>query len=252
MKPTRAGIGIDLNRSAVARYIQLAGLYRRRIVSAEWPVGQQIPSVDELAEECGVARATIRQSLDSLAEEGLIERVRGTGTFVRAKPEVQMWSEVEIDWPGVLMPRLRVTLKTILEESGKQPPHLRHPIGTRAASYRRMRRVHFIREKPYFLSDIYVDERLCSRLSRKDFRTKPVFKLIGDIEGLKIADARQTLTIGTADVETAFHLNIPINSPVAIVHRSALDDQGCLVLVATGAYRGDALQIDMKLKSRES
>ncbi|HTI67715.1 MAG TPA: GntR family transcriptional regulator, partial [Caulobacteraceae bacterium] len=62
----------DLTRSAVSRYIQLATLFRRRIESGQWPVGGQIPTVDDLAADCGVARATIRQALGTLEAEGFV------------------------------------------------------------------------------------------------------------------------------------------------------------------------------------
>ncbi|MFX6226298.1 GntR family transcriptional regulator, partial [Acinetobacter baumannii] len=52
---------VDFSRSAVSRSLQLATLFRRRIESGQWPLGSQIPTVDDLASECGVARATIRQ-----------------------------------------------------------------------------------------------------------------------------------------------------------------------------------------------
>ena len=57
---------VDLDRSVVARYIQLASLFRRRIEAGDWPVAEQTPTVDDLAAECGVARATIRKALDML------------------------------------------------------------------------------------------------------------------------------------------------------------------------------------------
>ena len=40
---------VDLDRSVVARYIQLASLFRRRIQAGQWQVGEQIPTVEELA-----------------------------------------------------------------------------------------------------------------------------------------------------------------------------------------------------------
>jgi predicted transcriptional regulator len=67
---------LDFGRSAVSRYIQLTTLFRRRIESGQWPVDQQIPTVEALALECGVARATIRQALGVLEDEKLIERYR--------------------------------------------------------------------------------------------------------------------------------------------------------------------------------
>src|SRR6478609_1695308 len=74
-----AGKGLDLSRSAVPRHIQLTTLFRHRIEQGAWKTGQQIPTVDELAAECGVARATIRQAMDQLEVEGLIERFRAKG-----------------------------------------------------------------------------------------------------------------------------------------------------------------------------
>jgi GntR family transcriptional regulator len=85
---------LDLNRSAVPRHIQLTTLFRHRIEQGTWKTGQQIPTVDELAAECGVARATIRQAMDQLETEGLIERFRAKGTFVRQAPRERLWCEV--------------------------------------------------------------------------------------------------------------------------------------------------------------
>ena len=65
---------------------------------------------------------------------------------------------------------------------------------------------------------------------------------------MKISDARQTLTIGTADIEVAAALQLPLNAPVAYVHRAAVDARGVLVLVADGIYRGDVVRLDIKLR----
>ena len=89
-KPVQTRSVVDFSRSAVSRYIQLASLFRRRIQAGQWQVGQQIPTVDELAAECGVARATIRQALDILEAEGLVERYRAKGTFVRPRSQEQI------------------------------------------------------------------------------------------------------------------------------------------------------------------
>ena len=72
MRAVRRNPSVDLDRSAVSRYLQLASLFRRRIEAGDWPIGQQTPTVDDLAVECGVARATVRKALDMLEDEGLI------------------------------------------------------------------------------------------------------------------------------------------------------------------------------------
>lgn len=248
MRATSAKSTVDFSRSAVARYIQLASLFRRRIQTSQWKVGDQIPTVEDLAAECGVARATIRQALGLLEDEGLIERYRAKGTFVRERAQEQLWCEVATDWSGLLMSREGAVIEVISDRRGKQPPHVPHPIGDLAASYRHLRRRHSRHGTPFLLADLYIDERLTRHLPTKLLQNKTALRLVADIPGLKIKDARQTLTIGTADVETAEALSIPLNAPTAVVYRSVVDRDGCLVCITEGIYRGDQVRIDMKLK----
>jgi GntR family transcriptional regulator len=241
---------VDLSRSAVSRYIQLATLFRRRIEQGVWKLGEQIPTVDDLAVECGVARATIRQALDQLEQEGLIERFRAKGTFVRAAPSAnRLWCEVETDWSGLLRSREGAEIETLGDvpglDSADVPPA---DIGAPAARYRHIRRRHWRDGQPFLLADVYLDERLWPKVTAEDLRTKTALKLVAGIPGMRIGDARQTLTIGTADVETAAALQVPLNAPVAHVRRAAVDHRGVLVLVADGTYRGDIVRIDIKLR----
>jgi GntR family transcriptional regulator len=66
-----------------SRYAALAAAIRARIVGGEFPPGAAIPAEQHLAAEHGVALGTMRQALELLAEQGLVERVHGRGTFVR-------------------------------------------------------------------------------------------------------------------------------------------------------------------------
>jgi GntR family transcriptional regulator len=63
--------------------------YVRGLIGGAEP-GSPAPSERELVQRFGVARMTVRQALDALVTEGLLERVPGRGTFVaRAKIDVQ-------------------------------------------------------------------------------------------------------------------------------------------------------------------
>jgi len=75
-----------------------------------------------------------------------------------------------------------------------------------------------------------------------------MLRMIKECKGVDIADAHQTLTIGAADVETAALLKIPINSPVAVAHRTAFDAGGVMIYYSLGIYRGDFLRLEMTLK----
>lgn len=248
MTSVRAESAVDFSRSGISRYIQLATLFRRRIESGQWPVGSQIPTVAELAEECGVARATIRQALDALDKEGLIERYRAKGTFVRRQPQEALWCEVGTDWSGLLRSRSAARIEILSDERHVNLAGVPYQLGELAPSYRHLRRKHWRQEQPFLLTDVYIDERLDDRITPEDLKTKTALRLIHDILGREIVEARQILTVGTADPETARALMLPLNAPVAFVHRRAVDVDGRLVLVAEGVYRGDVMRLDIKLR----
>lgn len=53
-----------------------------RMAEGGWAPGESLPSEHRLAGEYGVSQGTIRKALDSLADENLIVRRQGLGTFV--------------------------------------------------------------------------------------------------------------------------------------------------------------------------
>lgn len=67
-------------------YYQVMEKIRGDILSGIYPVGTKLPSEPELQSKYGVSRVTIRNAVDGLVADGLVERVQGTGTFVR-KPQ---------------------------------------------------------------------------------------------------------------------------------------------------------------------
>jgi GntR family transcriptional regulator len=79
----------DRTRPTVRKHVQVREYVRGLIDGAE--PGSPAPSERELVQHFGVARMTVRQALDALVSEGLLERVPGRGTFVaHAKVDVQM------------------------------------------------------------------------------------------------------------------------------------------------------------------
>lgn len=248
MPASRTAASDVLNKSAISRYIQLASLFRRRIETGEWPVGNQIPTIETLAAECGVAVMTIRQALGALEKEGLVEMFRAKGTFVKRQPSQNLWCQVETDWSGMLIARENASIEVLTDVRGVQLPPRSYSIGKPSASYRHLRRRHTRNGEAFLLADVYVAEKLVKHIAEADYTTKTALRLVADIPGLPIEQATQTLTIATADLEVSQLLDFPVSAPVALVTRCAIDAEGELVLLANGSYRGDRVRIDFNLR----
>lgn len=67
---------------------EVTGKLRHAISSGMWAVDDRIPSEQELMKELAVSRGTLREAVKSLAHVGMLEVLRGDGTYVRATSEI--------------------------------------------------------------------------------------------------------------------------------------------------------------------
>ena len=231
----------------IPRYLQLAELVRQRVAKGHWPPGSMLPSIEHLMQEFDVARVTVRQAIALLAEEGLLSPQRGRGTFVTGKPGA----------------RRRLRVETTLDDlvamySGDRPDHatlaeaVADPVlsdkdGIKAPKYYYLRRVHSRNGERYCVISIYIDHRVFRRAPAR-FRRELALPVLTSLPGLKIAGARQTLTISTADVETSRLLGIPVNAPVGEVRRVMCGPDRTVIYLAEVTYRGDYIHLEMDLK----
>ena len=70
-------------------YKQIADHVRDRITQGELAPGQGLPSERALMDAYGAARGTVRQAINVLKTEGLIQVEHGRGSFVRPSPPVR-------------------------------------------------------------------------------------------------------------------------------------------------------------------
>ena len=171
------GDGVILDKAQVPLYVQLADLFRQRIVKGMWREGEMLPSLEKLVAEFGVARVTVRQAIERLTRDGLVSPQRGRGTFVTGAPQADRWLKVETTLEN-LAELYRDTQPTILviDESTRMP-RLNESDGVAAERYVYMRRVHAHEGRPYCVIDIYLDAAIFARRPAR-FRRETVIPLL--------------------------------------------------------------------------
>lgn len=231
----------------IPRYLQLAELVRQRVAKGHWPPGSTLPSIEHLMQEFDVARVTVRQAIALLAEEGLLSPQRGRGTFVTGKPGArrQLRVETTLDDLVAMYSGDRPDHATLAEAVAD--PTLSDKDGIKAPKYYYLRRVHSRNGERYCVISIYIDHRVFRRAPAR-FRRELALPVLTSLPGLKIAGARQTLTISTADVETSRLLGIPLNAPVGEVRRVMCGPDRTVIYLAEVTYRGDYIHLEMDLK----
>lgn len=66
-------------------YRQLVDAIRMAVKKDQLQPGQQLPTVQELSQELGVARGTVKRAYDELERCGLVEKAQGRGTFISSR-----------------------------------------------------------------------------------------------------------------------------------------------------------------------
>src|SRR5215471_18912949 len=75
---------------------EIAGQIERLIVSAGLPEGVRLPSERDLAQITSASRPTVSQAIRILVVKGLVESRRGSGAYVRRKPETSLAATVSL------------------------------------------------------------------------------------------------------------------------------------------------------------
>ncbi|MGO4538234.1 GntR family transcriptional regulator [Paenibacillus sp. 2TAB19] len=95
-----------------ALYKQIQQQIREKIISGRLRPSDRIPSEQELMDEFKVSKITVKNALTELADEGLVTRIQGKGTFVAADVKLAGTSSMRIAAPNAL-PLIGFTIPTM-------------------------------------------------------------------------------------------------------------------------------------------
>lgn len=232
--------------SVKARRIYL--LLRERIASGDLPAGQRLPSEPVLAAEQGVSRVTLRRALDRLAEEGLVSRRVGAGTFVTDG----MLSPVVAANLADVFTQLKTMgqttgLRLLAFAYGPPPDAIAQALGLRAGERsQRSVRVRLIDGEPFSYLTTHVPERIGQTYQEADLATTPLLELL-ERSGIVADRASQTLSATLAGPDVADALQLEIGAPLLSLTRVVHDPAGAGVEHLHALYRPDRFAFHLDL-----
>ncbi len=209
-----------------SRYAALAAAMRARIVAGEWPPGSAIPAEQTLAAEHGVALGTMRRALDLLAEQGLVERVHGRGTFVRQGLRgAPMLRFFRFGAAGNEAPASRIVARETLALPAEVARALGCGPGEPAL---RLRRLRSIGGQPVLHEEIWLPLPLFAALAEGDTAGwgDLLYPVFSERCGVHVHRAVDTIGFGSLGAAHARALRLPPGHPCARVQRQAFDLAG--------------------------
>lgn len=233
-------------RSRAPLYVQVASVMRQRIETGFWVCGKKIPTLDHLEKEFDVARVTIRQAIEMLRSEGLLDAQQGRGTFVLEKPKHNRWLNLANDFDTMVATIKDNVIKRVHIEKQAPPPELADGEGRLAAGYTFIRSVQYNNDEPFSVVNLHIAQHIFDK-DRKRFMRAAALPEIVKMNDVKIVHAYQTLTIGVADPETSDLLKVGLGEPTADCRLLLVDDAGVTIYVADMHYHKNcfALRVDL-------
>ena len=182
----------DAPSGALPRYQQISELLIRDIAAGRLMDGARLAPEREMAADLGVAVGTLRKALQDLAEKGLLERVQGSGNYIRAQPEVaSIYALFRLELvAGGGLPSAEVLEVTRCAK----PAHL--PEFGSGAEAHRIRRLRLLSGQPAAVEEIWLDAAYAPEL-RADELSQSLYLHYRTRLGLWIARAEDRIGTGT-------------------------------------------------------
>lgn len=220
-------------------YHQIADQIRTRIASGAYPLDSRLPTENELAGQLGVSRPTVRQALDLLAREGLVVRVKGSGTFV-SQPRLVHESTSFISGYREESRKRRRTLHTRVvclqtEQAERRVAEaLRIIPGTQVTRLTRVRRLENV-YGPVVYTTVYVPVELFPDMARIDFTDASFYEKLEEL-GRPVVHASRRLEVVMPTAEVAAGLEITAFEPVVSIVSQGLTQSGLVVEYSESFY----------------
>ncbi|MEQ8701933.1 MAG: GntR family transcriptional regulator [Bauldia litoralis] len=235
-----------LQGGVVPRYRQIEAILRDKIWTGELGPGDQVPTEDDLTRLFSVSRATVRQALQILENDGLIYREVGRGTFVNAIVEQLPQRLIAIEPDTLLNPDIfdRITLHRTgtLAARGEVETSLEVAYGAEVSFFVR---VYFLNGEAVGGEKVYVLPPIARALTRDDMVVPNIAAVVARTAGRPIQRFDRRIGAVSADARSSVLFQTFSGAPLIAIHRTSYDGAGGPVEHSHTLFRSDRCQINL-------
>ncbi len=211
-------------RDTTPSYMRVALEVKQRIDTGKYLPDQQIPTENELLDEFGVSRHTIRAAIGELVNKGLLRRQAGRGTFVQKLDSTRpSWAARSMEdlldrnfGDTIVAPQSHLLESGSSEEAlAQQRLHSREPV-TRFAWAR------YMGDRPVSISEVDLPRPFAATIPldwAEKIRDRRLLRLVEEGTGLSAVRVRQVMAAVAAAPEVAELLDVVPGTPLLSLER---------------------------------
>jgi GntR family transcriptional regulator len=227
----------------VPHHRRIEQVLRERITALR--PGDRLPSDAELVAEFGVSRMTARNAMQRLAEDGLIARQPGRGSFV-ATPPAHRRTDRLMTFTREMVRRGRTPSSRLLERAIRpstraEAAALDVPTGEPIVAIRRIRLADL---QPIALESVILVESCASAVMTADLERGSLHEAISR-GGHALRRGTGTVTAAAATAEDARLLDIRRGDPLLVERRVISDAEGRAIEATESRYPADRYALDV-------
>lgn len=229
-------------------YYRIKEDIKERIENNEFTKGQVMPTEKELCEEYGACRVTIRRALEELIGEGILER--GFGRTATVKCELVPRSMNSLSGLYEELSKSGIKCSTFILSSTVQraESELSARMGIQEnEEILRLERLRYANGIPLCYQEIFLNGRMCHGLEMKNGEVS-LYNILEKKYGIRLSTAEQTIKAVVSDYRISAMLELPEQTCMLYVMRTAYDDKGTCVEFSNTYYVSTRYQLDMTLK----
>lgn len=197
-------------------HIQLKHLIQSEIQAGKYQ--DKIPSERELMQRFNVSRSTVRESINHLVHEQVLEKVHGKGTFIKSKVTVHEWLNTLNSFTETVRNMGMVPSAQLLymKESCDDDKVKSILSAEQVFTFTRLRMAD---QLPIAIERHFYTNKLGQQLKKFDLNSSTIYDLLENELNVALIEAQQTIRCVTISNEDAAHLNVPEKINVLCVER---------------------------------
>ena len=230
-------------RSPIPVYIQISDAIRASIQSGKLPPDSVLPPSEQICEELGITRMTLRQAYNVLAREGLVDAQRGRGTFVRRSRiertlgQMVSFSEEMRAWGKKPSSKLLSFERTVPSEPAAEF------LGD--GQVYRIERLRLADEIPIALEEVQIPVRSCPDLEEFDLSKRSLYEILEGTYQLRLAHCEQMVAACLPSAKQRKLLGIGPNVALLQMTRRSSTKSDLPATYGITNYRGDLYTVSV-------